>query len=190
MQLGNPRLAQPSAPLNLTVLASPGVQARLGVLRQALDVYEGVGIAAPQIGWYERVFLMVLRHDLGYGKPSEEHLAWINPEVIHVYSRQAWAWEGCLSVPGLRGWIRRPDIIVVRGFDAQGKRQEREFSGWASRVFQHEYDHLEGVLYPYRAQDPRHLVTLEELARRAEWPPDWPAPGAARTAPGQVLLEE
>ncbi|MEE8396178.1 MAG: peptide deformylase, partial [bacterium] len=63
------------------------------------------------------------------------------------------------------------------------------YEGWDARVFQHEHDHLEGILFPYRAADPRHLVTLEELGHRQDWPADWPAPGARDAEMGTVTAE-
>jgi peptide deformylase len=122
-------------------------------------------------------------------EPERELQMWINPEVVQTSGEQGWAWEGCLSVPGVRGWIRRPLAVAVRGYNSRGERVSREYTGWAARVFQHEYDHLDGMLFPYRASDPRHVVTLEQLAQREDWPESWPAQGAARAPFGEVLPE-
>ena len=164
--MGNPRLAQPSVAVDLRVVGSAEFQERLAFLREALVAYLGIGIAAPQIGWFERV------------------------EITASDGEIDWAWEGCLSVPGLRGWIGRPAAVAVRGYNERGEPVSREFTGWSARVFQHEFDHLEGMLFPYRAADPRHLVTLAELEDRASWPPDWPAPGARDAPLGEVVPDE
>ena len=187
--LGDPRLAQPSAPVDPALITTPEFQARLRTLADAMAVYLGIGIAAPQIGWFERFFLILEEVQEGDEPPRHVLHAWINPEITSVSKEQGWAWEGCLSVPGLRGWVRRPLAIAVRGFDAGGNPVSREFTGWPARVFQHEYDHLDGYLYPYRVSDPTHLVMTEHLANMADWPEDWPAPGARDTAPGTVLPE-
>jgi len=185
--LGHPRLAQRSADVPRASICKPEFQERLRILQQAMDEYRGIGIAAPQIGWFERFFLLGIVHEREDAEPDLELKFWINPEIVTSSSERCWAWEGCLSVPGLRGWIRRPAAVAVRGYDERGKRIGREYTGWPARVFQHEYDHLEGMLFPYRAEDPRHIVTLEELAQREAWPDDWPAPGAARAPFGEVV---
>jgi len=188
--LGNPRLARPSAPVAPEALAAPAFRERVEVLHAALVEYEGIGIAAPQIGWFERFFLMAeVQVEPEAREATYELFCWVNPEIVAASPEHTWAWEGCLSVPGLRGWIRRPAAVAVRGLDQHGEPVSRELSGWAARVFQHEYDHLDGVLFPYRAADPRHLVTIEELARREAWPADWPAPGARDAPLGEVVPE-
>ena len=241
--IGDPRLARPSPPVEPETIRGEEFKARLQTLAECMAAYFGIGIAAPQIGWFERVFLMTVEPpqptdgpvagaDSGgekeagaeirprrYAKSEKapepepypqqepapetaqetasetaqetelELLAWINPEVVWQRDEHNWAWEGCLSVPGLRGWIKRPAAVTVRGLDAWGGKISREFTGWNARVFQHEFDHLEGILFPYRAADPRHVVSLESLEYRPDWPPDWPAPGARDTPMGAVMPE-
>ncbi len=187
--MGNPRLAAPSRPVEVDSIVTEAFQERLRRLARAMTDYEGIGIAAPQVGWCERFFTLLVE---GTGEDGEPRLFlqhWINPEIVSVSQEQCWAWEGCLSVPGLRGWIRRPFAIAVRGYDSRGKLVSRELAGWPGRVFQHEFDHLDGLLFPYRVRDPRHLVMLEQLERRDEWPQGWPAPGARNTPQGEVLLD-
>lgn len=189
--MGDPRLAQPSPAVQEGLIRKPAFQEQLAVLLECMEAYSGIGIAAPQIGWFERVFLMTE----GAGEDEEEDeveaevLTFINPEVVWQSDELNWAWEGCLSVPNLRGWIRRPAAVSVRALDEAGEPVSREFTGWPARVFQHEFDHLEGMLYPYRTQDARHLVSLDALEFREEWPADWPAPGARDTPMGEVLAD-
>ncbi len=185
--IGHPLLAQRSAEVPLAAVKRSEFQERLRILHAAMVEYRGIGIAAPQIGWFERFFLMGIVHEQDDEEPELELQFWINPQIVSVSSEQCWAWEGCLSVPGLRGWIRRPAAVAVRGYDVNGGPISREYTGWPARVFQHEYDHVDGFLYPYRAADPRHLVSLEQIAQRDTWPEDWPAPGAARAPFGEVL---
>ncbi len=187
--LGHPRLAQPARPVEMAVVGTAAFHGRLTVLQQAMVAYAGIGIAAPQIGWFERFFIMLAGDVDSAGEPEHALRAWINPEIVAASDEHNWAWEGCLSVPGLRGWIRRPAAVAVQGYDAHGHQVSREYAGWNARVFQHEFDHLDGMLFPYRAQDPRHIVTLQELAARATWPPDWPARGARDAPLGEVLAE-
>ena len=187
--LGDPQLAKPSLAVDPALISGADFQARLRTLARAMEAYEGIGIAAPQVGWCERFFLLLRVVDEGESGRREELAAWINPEIVEASAEQCWAWEGCLSVPGLRGWIRRPAAVAVRGFDARGEARSAELRGWDARVFQHEYDHLEGWLFPYRAADPRHVVLTEQLEHREHWPGDWPAPGARETPQGEVWLE-
>lgn len=187
--MGNARLAQPSVAVPVEAIATPEFQQRIETLLEAMHEYLGIGIAAPQIGWYERFFLTTVTVPGADGKPQMQLQCWINPEIVAVSEERNWAWEGCLSVPGLRGWVRRPAAVAIRGYNQRGERISRELAGWDARVFQHEFDHLDGILFPYRLTDPHHLVTIEELERRADWPEDWPAPGA-RDAPMGVCLPD
>ncbi len=180
--LGDPRLAQPSAPVKVRRIRTPAFQERLALLRVGLEHHGANGIAAPQLGWFERFFLM--RDPSGSGAL----LYWINPQIVQASAEQVWYWEGCLSVPGYKAFMGRSAAIAVRGNNERGERVSREFTGWEAHLFQHEFDHLDGLLFPYRVADPRHVVRAEELERRHEWPPDWPAPGA-RDAPIRVIRE-
>ena len=187
--LGHPRLARPSDPVLVSEIQTEAFQSRLRLLNACMVEYLGIGIAAPQIGWWERFFLMVTMSVGEDGELEPVVEAWINPEITRASKERNWAWEGCLSVPGLRGWIPRPEAVSVRALDAMGREVHRELTGWDARVFQHEFDHLEGMLFPYRAEDPRHIVTLEEMENRAQWPEDWPAPGARDAPMGEVVPE-
>lgn len=186
--LGDPRLARPCEPVPVADIGTEAFFERLETLAEAMRHYLGIGIAAPQVGWWERFFLTTVTvHPPGEDEPRLQLQPWINPEIRSFSDELNWAWEGCLSVPGLRGWVRRPAAIAVQGYNQHGERVSREFAGWDARVFQHEYDHLDGWLFPYRLSDPRHLVTLEELENREDWPEDWPAPGARDAPIGEVV---
>lgn len=185
--MGHPSLARPSAEVEPSAIRGEAFQRRLDVLAEAMVYYLGIGIAAPQVGWFERFFVSTET----VAEPGREArllaVWWINPRIVEASAEHNWAWEGCLSVPGLRGWIRRPAAVVAEGYNREGEPVRREFSGWDARVFQHEYDHVEGMLFPYRARDPRHLVSLDAMEYREQWPADWPAPGARDAEYGQVL---
>ena len=185
--MGDPRLARPSVPVPVEIIPSLAFRDRLEILQLAMVNHLGIGIAAPQIGWFERFFLMTVERAGSDGEPQSVVESWINPEIVSVSGESCWAWEGCLSVPGLRGWIRRPAAVAVRGYNAAGERIGREYAGWEARIFQHEFDHLEGMLFPYRAADPRHIVTQEAYDGREDWPADWPAPGARDAPLGEVV---
>ncbi len=187
--LGNPRLAQPSAPVDVAQIRSEDFQFRLQLLHQAMVANQGIGIAAPQIGWFERFFIMATEDEEDGDETGIVLDAWINPEIVSFSGEFNWAWEGCLSVPGMRGWIRRPAAVAVRGLNHEGEQVSRDYAGWDARLLQHEFDHLDGLLFPYRTADPRHLVALEEMELRESWPEDWPAEGARDTPMGSVFPE-
>lgn len=187
--MGNPELARPSLPVPVEQVGGEAFLERVRLLEDCMVAYLGIGIAAPQVGWFERFFLMTVERPGEKGEPELELVAWVNPEVVWQSEEHNWAWEGCLSVPGLRGWIRRPAAVTVRGLDHLGEPISREYTGWDARVFQHEFDHLEGMLFPYRALDPRHVVIQEELEHREQWPDGWPAPGARDAPMGAVVPE-
>jgi peptide deformylase len=178
--LGNPRLARPSDPVDPRRIGTAAFQEMLALLEEALRLHGANGVAAPQLGWFERLFVM--KDPAGSGRL----VYWINPEVAMASEERVWYWEGCLSVPGYKAFVGRAAAIAVRGLDERGEPLSREFKGWEAHLFQHEYDHLDGMLFPYRIADPRHMVTAEELERRGEWPRDWPAPGG-RDAPIRVM---
>ena len=128
----------------------------------------GTGIAAPQVHAPHRVVLFQVGGERVSDLPgdSEQELTvLINPAVEPLGDEMALGWEGCLSVPGLRGVVPRHLRIRYRGVGLDGETIEREAAGFHARVVQHECDHLDGILYPQRMTDHRLLVYLEELQR-------------------------
>jgi len=119
----------------------------------------GIGLAAPQVHVPLRLFLW---------RDGDAVRVLMNPQIMPLGAKTARAWEGCLSIPGLRGQVERPDHVAWQGLDAQGDPVEGEAQGLAARVLQHENDHLEGVFYLMRMTDLSRLGFTEELARLAE----------------------
>jgi len=119
----------------------------------------GIGLAAPQVHVASRLFLW---------RDGDAVRVLMNPQITPLGAKMARAWEGCLSIPGLRGEVERPDHVAWQGLDAQGDPVEGEAQGLAARVLQHENDHLEGVFYLMRMTDLSRLGFTEELARLAE----------------------
>ena len=180
LTLGHPQLAEPSVPVDLEEITTTLFQQRLVLLETGLNRHGANGIAAPQLGWFQRFFLM--RDPSGSGAL----VYWINPQLTILDPAPVWYWEGCLSVPGLKAYVGRPRAIKVDGFDRHGRPLRREFADWEAHLYQHEHDHLDGILLPYRVADPRHMVTADELAQRDRWPDSWPVTGA-RDAPIRVV---
>ena len=169
-------------------LSSGDLQQRLELLATCMRAYGGIGIAAPQIGWNARVFCLGISGD-STRYPGAEPIAfeyWINPRIKTNSESVNWSWEGCLSVPGMRGWVQRPAEVVAIGLDENGASKERLIDGFAARVFQHELDHLDGVLYTSRVEDPKWLLPDASLAQQSDWSPGWPSVGARNTASGEL----
>ena len=125
---------------------------------------DGVGIAAPQIGIMKRFFIAMPFADQDDEEIKDKLYYVINPEITLREGSQE-STEGCLSVPGYMGVVERPEKIRIKFTDREGNPQEEEFEGFAATVFCHEYDHLEGILYPDVAKD---MMTNEEYAERTK----------------------
>jgi peptide deformylase len=124
----------------------------------------GAGLAAPQIGVDLRVVIFGIESNPRYPQAGPvPATVLVNPVIEPLGAEEEEGWEGCLSVPGLRGWVPRIARIRYRGFDAHGRPLEREASGFHARVVQHECDHLDGILYPRRIRDLTRFGFVEEL---------------------------
>jgi peptide deformylase len=115
---------------------------------------DGAGLAAPQIGVPLRVVIFGVKASRRYPEaPPVPDTVLVNPVLTPIGDEEEDGWEGCLSVPGMRGWVPRLQRLKYSGFDEHGQRFEREVEGFHARVVQHEVDHLDGVLYPMRIRD-------------------------------------
>ena len=144
-------------------IADPEFQAFIDQLISCGVDNLGVGIAAPQVGKSLRLFIMAPKPNPRYpDAPEGEPMAVINPVILNASDAKETGWEGCLSVPGFRAPIARHCEIDVAFTDRTGKHLTGRFQGFMARLFQHEYDHLEGILYPDRLEAGASLVTLAE----------------------------
>lgn len=163
LKMGDPRLLRVAQ--RVRDFDTPGLHQLVQDLRDTMAAANGAGLAAPQIGADQRVVLFGFRHNARYpeAEPVPETLL-INPiiELLDGADLEE-GWEGCLSVPGLRGVVARPRRIRYRGQDLQGRPIEREAEGFHARVVQHECDHLDGLLYPMRVSDFRRFGFTEVL---------------------------
>lgn len=133
----------------------------------------GAGLAAPQIGVSLRVVIFEVTSNPRYPHVSPvPYTVLVNPELIPVDDEQEEGWEGCLSVPGLRGLVPRLRRLRYRGFDIEGAPIDRTVEGFHARVVQHEADHLDGILYPQRVRDLRNFGFEEALVGRMTPMPD------------------
>jgi peptide deformylase len=156
-RMGHPVLLRPADPVEDPT--APEIRRLLADMAETMEDAGGIGLAAPQVHHPLRLF--VWRGGVG------NVVALVNPEIEPIGEETEDAWEGCLSIPGLRGCVPRAARIRFRGLDASGQPVEGEAAGLAARVIQHETDHLDGVLYPMRMPDLSLLGFTEELARAA-----------------------
>lgn len=169
IRMGHPTLRQAARPLEPAELKTDAMQRLLDDMIDTLHDAGGIGLAAPQID--EPVRLAIIELPGGssrYGEiPAMPLTAFVNPTIEIVNAERAGFWEGCLSVPDLRGYVERPQHVRVAYRDLDGRPQALELEGFPATVFQHELDHLDGVLYVDRIADTRCLMFEEEYLRYA-----------------------
>lgn len=152
LKMGDARLLRIAEPV--TMFDSPELHALITDLSDTMAAANGAGLAAPQIGENLQLVIFGFAHSERYpAAPSVPRTVLINPVIEPIGSDEEAGWEGCLSVPGLRGMVPRFARIRYRGVDPQGQVIEREAEGFHARVVQHECDHLIGRLYPTRMRD-------------------------------------
>ncbi len=162
LRMGDPRLLERSREVER--FATPELAALLADMRDTMAALDGAGLAAPQIGVALRVVIFGLESNPRY--PDVEPVPYtelVNPVLTPLGEEQEEGWEGCLSVPGMRGAVSRYTHLRYTGFDPQGTRIERECTGFHARVAQHECDHLDGILYPMRIADLRKFGYTDVL---------------------------
>lgn len=162
LRMGDPRLLRVSRPV--TAFGTAELAALITDMRDTMAHLDGAGLAAPQIGVDLRVVIFGGEANPRYPEaPVVPDTVLINPVLTPLSAEEEDGWEGCLSVPGLRGLVPRWTRLHYRGFDAAGKLIEREASGFHARVVQHECDHLDGILYPMRIRDMTQFGFTAEL---------------------------
>jgi peptide deformylase len=167
-RMGHPVLARRAEPVANP--AAPRVRGLVANMIETMIDANGAGLAAPQVHVPLRVVVFQAPEErTDTNVPEEErfdHTALltvlINPEIEILESTTEQGWEGCLSVPGLRGLVERPNHIRYRGFDLDGQEVARSARGFHARVVQHELDHLDGILYPQRMKDLTRLIFESE----------------------------
>jgi len=160
--MGDPRLRQVAQPV--AVYDSTELHELISDMKDTMAAYDGAGLAAIQIGVMQRV--MIFGIDTNPRYPDVEPIEMtvlVNPEFTPLSDERENGWEGCLSVPGMRGIVPRYSHIRYRGYDEFGNLIEREVTRFHARVFQHEIDHLDGILYPDKIEDRLSFGFVEEL---------------------------
>jgi peptide deformylase len=171
LKMGDPRLLERSR--EVLKADREALAALLADMRDTMVAHDGAGLAAPQIGVPLRVVIFGVERNPRY--PDAEpvpHTELVNPVLTPLTEEEEEAWEGCLSVPGMRGVVPRYMRLRYEGLDPAGRRIVREVDGFHARVVQHECDHLDGILYPQRIRDMRKFgftdVLFPELAGKED----------------------
>jgi peptide deformylase len=162
-RMGHPVLRGKSRAVDRRDIKGPVVQRLIDDLIETMTEYQGVGLAAPQV--HEGLRILVASLDAGDEGRTSEPVAIINPELSAVGSELVEDWEGCLSIPDIRGRVPRAREVVVRAFDRHGERVDLRAQDYAARIIQHETDHLDGILFLDRMRSFESLTFLDEYAR-------------------------
>ena len=164
-RMGHPVLRAKARPLERAEIRSASVQKLIDDMMDTMAEYHGVGLAAPQVHEDVRLFVAAIDERDSDDEADREPVAVINPEIIVVGSDVVEDWEGCLSIPDIRGRVPRARQIKLRAFDRKGERIELHAQDFPARVIQHETDHLDGVLFFDRMRTFESLTFLEEYSR-------------------------
>jgi peptide deformylase len=165
-QLGHPVLRAKARPVDAEDLRDPAFQRLIDDMIETMREYDGVGLAAPQVHVSKRLAVIESHRNPRYPDAPEFPLSvLVNPVLTPLTDEPFEWWEGCLSIPGLRGLVRRPARVRVEALDREGRPFAREVEGFTATVHQHEVDHLDGVVFLDRMQDLSALSFEREYAR-------------------------
>jgi len=163
-QLGHPILRQTAEPIQ--DVANPAFQSLMDSLITTAASANGVGIAAPQVAQSYRLLIIASRPSPRYpNAPIMEPTPMINPRIVAYESEKVKGWEGCLSIPGIRGLVPRYQTLEVEYLNRQGNLQNQILTDFVARIFQHELDHLDGIFFLDRLESTQGLVTEQEYQR-------------------------
>ena len=167
IELGHPILRQTADPI--LDVQDPAIQTLIDDLLLTVKQTNGVGIAAPQVARSCQLMIVASRPNPRYPTaPEMEPTAILNPRILSHSSETVIGWEGCLSIPGIRGQVPRYQAIEIECTDRQGRPQKMEMTDFVARIFQHECDHFKGVMFLDRVETTHALVTEEEHQRQME----------------------
>jgi len=170
-RMGNPVLRATAEKFKIADLNTPEFKGLLQDMFDSMKEYGGIGIAAPQIGISKQVAIIEI---LGMNRYGQEinlpNTVFVNPEIEILDQATQGFWEGCLSIPGMRGYVERPKHILVKYLNEKGEEQSLEAEGFLATVIQHELDHLFGTLYVDRISDPKLFMYQEEFEQYIQQP--------------------
>jgi peptide deformylase len=165
-RMGHPVLRKRARALDRADLKSSAVQKLIDDMIETMGEYHGIGLAAPQVHESVRIFIAGMQEDAADDEEAGiVAVPFVNPEIIPIGNDQETDWEGCLSIPDVRGRVPRYTRVKIRGLDREGGRQELQLVGFQARVVQHENDHLDGVLFFDRMPSLETLTFLDEYGK-------------------------
>jgi peptide deformylase len=166
-RMGHPVLRSRARALERAEIKTASIQKLIDDMIETMEEYQGIGLAGPQVHEPLRLFIAGLQEDARSDDddPAIVPVAIVNPEIVPIGSDMATDWEGCLSIPDIRGKVPRAREIQVRAYDRRGRRIDIRAKGFTARVIQHESDHLDGVLFFDRMKSFETLTFLEEFGR-------------------------
>jgi len=164
-RMGHPVLREVAKPVDPARIDTPEFQAFIDDLVETMHEYDGAGLAAPQVHVSERVVVFEVHEHPRYPEARVPLTVVVNPEIRFLTEERIAIWEGCLSVPDLRGQVPRIAHVELSALDRHGRPQRLELRGFPAAVVQHECDHLDGVLYLDRVEDTTTLSFLREFQR-------------------------
>lgn len=163
-KIGEPVLKTAARHVSKSEITQPEFEGFVNQLLQTMLDANGIGIAAPQVFDARAIMIIASRPNPRYpSAPDMSPLTLINPQIIAQSENTVWEWEGCLSVPGLRGRIERPDWVDVTYLDTEGQTQNIQFEGFVARIFLHEFDHLIGKTWL------DHIINTENIMANDVW---------------------
>lgn len=164
-QLGDPVLRRKAGPIYNVY--EDRIQHLIDNLIATVIDTHGVGIAAPQVGESDRLFIVASHPNSRYpSAPEMEPTAMINPRILTHSEEIVKDWEGCLSIPGIRGLVPRYQAIEIDYIDRDGKKQIQQLTGFVARIFQHESDHLDGIVFLDRLESTQDIMTEQEYQKQ------------------------
>ena len=165
IQLGDPILRHTAQLVDN--IRDERIQKLIDDLIATVEQANGVGIAAPQVAESDRLFIVASRPNSRYPKaPLMEPTAMLNPKILAHSTEVVKGWEGCLSIPGIRGSVPRYQEIELEYTDRDGKLQKQELNDFVARIFQHEYDHLDGIVFLDRLDSTQDIITEQEYQKQ------------------------
>lgn len=164
IELGHPILRQQAR--SIKQIQDDRIQTLIDDLMATVQKANGVGIAAPQVAESDQLVIVASRPNLRYpNAPTMEPMPMINPRILAHSDETVKGWEGCLSVPGIRGNVPRYQAIELEFIDRFGKLQKMEMTDFVARIVQHEYDHLNGIVFVDRVESTKDLITEKEYQK-------------------------
>ncbi len=164
LQIGHPMLAQPAQAVDLAMIKSTEMQSWIDDMVDTMRAANGAGIAANQVGIPYRLFMIEIGDNPRYPyKPKVPLTIAINPEIHYLSEETFVSNEGCLSVPQIRANVDRHVEIAVSYYDREGQKHNYEVRGYSACTWQHEYDHLDGILFPHRVTDKQSFCSWESF---------------------------